>query len=179
MAQRVAKRMAEADLVHLRSSPLERAQETIAPLAESLGLPVVTDHRVTEAANHLQGQVVSMGTSVLRTPGNWQYFVNPVKPSWGEPYRDIVARMRLALRDAVAAAQGHEALIVSHQLPIYTARRDAEGQRLAHDPRRRECTLASLTSITFIEGRVASVSYSEPARDLLPAAVRQKRAAGA
>jgi hypothetical protein len=47
------------------------------------------------------------------------------------------------------------------------ARRDAEGRRLAHDPRKRQCTLASVTSFTFIDGRVASVAYREPVADLL------------
>ncbi len=179
MARRVADHLKDADLVHLRCSPLERAQETMAPHAEIQGLPVTTDPRVIEAANYLQGQVVSMSTAAFRNPANWKYFSNPARPSWGEPYREVVARMRLAIRDAAAAAEGHEALIVSHQLPIWMARSDVEGRRLAHDPRRRQCTLASLTSLTLIDGRVTSVSYSEPARDLLRVAVRQKRAAGA
>ncbi|HET9873621.1 MAG TPA: histidine phosphatase family protein [Propionibacteriaceae bacterium] len=179
MARRVADHLKDHDLVHLRCSPLERAQETMAPHADIHGLPVTTDGRVIEAANFLEGQVVSMSTAAFRNPANWRYFVNPSRPSWGEPYREIVARMRLAMQDAVAEAEGHEALIVSHQLPIWMARCDAEGRRLFHDPRRRECTLASLTSFTFLDGRVASVSYSEPAAALLPAAVRQRRVAGA
>jgi hypothetical protein len=59
------------------------------------------------------------------------------------------------------------------------ARSDVEGRRLAHDPRRRECTLASLTSFTYLDGRVISVSYAEPAADLLPRAKVQKTPAGA
>ena len=47
------------------------------------------------------------------------------------------------------AAAGHEAVIVSHQLPIWMARCDAEGRRLFHDPRRGECRLASVTSLTL------------------------------
>jgi broad specificity phosphatase PhoE len=194
MARRVADHLKDHDLVHLRCSPLERAQETMAPHAEIHGLPVqetmaphaeihglpvTTDGRVIEAANFLEGQVVSMSTAAFRNPANWRYFVNPSRPSWGEPYREIVDRMRVAMQDAVAEAEGHEALIVSHQLPIWMARCAAEGRRLFHDPRRRECTLASLTSFTFLDGRVASVSYSEPAAALLPAAVRQRRVAGA
>jgi broad specificity phosphatase PhoE len=179
MALRVADHLKNADLVHLRCSPLERAQETMAPHAEIHGLPVTTDGRVIEADNFLEGQVVSVGMSAFRNPANWRYFTNPTRPSWGEPYREIVARMRLAIKDAAAEAAGHEALIVSHQLPIWMARCDVEGRRLFHDPRRRECTLASLTSLTFIDGRVTSVSYVEPAADLLPRAVSQKPAAGA
>jgi broad specificity phosphatase PhoE len=179
MARRLADYLRGSDLVDLRCSPLERAQETMAPIAEIHGLPVITDGRVSEAENKLEGQRVGISLSALRNPRNWWYFRNPLTPSWGEPYRQIAARMRLAIRDAATAAAGHEALIVSHQLPIWMARRDVEGRRLAHDPRNRECTLASLTSFSFLDGRVTSVSYVEPAADLLPKAKSQKSAAGA
>ena len=179
MAERLGEFLASADLVHLRCSPLERAQETMAPTAAAHGLPVVTDERVIEADNYLQGQQVAANGKALRDPRNWRFLRNPVRPSWGEPYVAIAARMRLAMRDAREAADGHEALIVSHQLPVWTARRDVEGRRLAHDPRKRQCTLASLTSFAYLDGRVTSVTYREPARDLLPAAKVQKSPAGA
>ena len=67
------------------------------------------------------------------------------------------------MTDAAEAAAGHEAVIVSHQLPIWMARCDAEGRRLFHDPRKRECSLASVTTFTYRDGRVTSVSYREPA----------------
>ncbi len=97
----------------------------------------------------------------------WWHLRNPFRPSWGEPYPEVVARMRLAMRDAAEHAAGHEAVIVSHQLPIWMARRDVEGRRLTHDPRHRECALASITSFTYLDGRIVSVTYSEPAADLL------------
>ena len=122
---------------------------------------------------------MAVNKSAFRDPRNWRYFRNPLTPSWGEPYVEIAARMRLAMRDAAVAADGHEALVVSHQLPIWMARCDVEGRRLAHDPRKRECTLASLTSFTYLDGRVTSVSYAEPAADLLPRAKAQKSPAGA
>ena len=178
MAARVAEDLRSRDIVHLRCSPLERAQETMEPIAGALGLPVTTDGRVIEAANYLEGLKVSF-SHTARSPRTWWYFRNPLKPSWGEPYTEIVARMRLAMRDAVEAAAGHEAVVVSHQLPIWAARTDAEGRRQAHDPRKRECTLASLTSFSYLNGRVTSVSYTEPAADLLPKARVQKSPAGA
>ena len=71
-------------------------------------------------------------------------------------------------------------MIVSHQLPIWIGpRSDAEGRRLAHDPRKRECTLASITSFTYIDGRVTSVSYREPAAELLRPHQTKKFVAGA
>jgi broad specificity phosphatase PhoE len=179
MAERVAEHLRGRDVVHLRCSPLERAQETMEPIAAALGdLPVTTDGRVIEADNYLQGLKVTAG-GLARRPQTWWLFRNALKPTWGEPYTDIVARMRLALRDAAAAAEGHEAVIVSHQLPIWMARCDAEGRRLAHDPRKRECTLASVTSFTFLDGRVADVAYAEPAVDLITAKPTKKFVAGA
>jgi broad specificity phosphatase PhoE len=177
MAALVAEDLASRDVVHLRCSPLERAQETIAPLAEALGLPVTTDERVIEADNQLQGLKVT-AAALARNPKTWWLFRNALQPSWGEPYRDIVARMRLAIRDAAAAAAGHEAVIVSHQLPIWMARCDAEGRRLFHDPRRRECRLASVTSVTLVDGRVSAVGYREPAASLYTAPVPKKFVAG-
>ena len=165
MAALVAADLQGRDITHLRCSPLERAQETMEPLAAALELPVLTDDQVIEADNRLQGLKVTLGAT-LRNPKSWWLFRNAIKPTWGEPYTEIVTRMRLAIRDAVAVAEGHEAVIVSHQLPIWMARRDAEGRRLWHDPRRRECRLASVTSITFVEGRVTAVGYREPAAEL-------------
>ena len=166
MARRVAQHLRSADIVHLACSPMERTQETIAPISEELGLPVVIDGRVIEAENYLEGQQVSI-RSALRQPKVWWKLRNPFRPSWGEPYPEVVSRMRLAMRDAAEQAAGHEAVIVTHQLPIWMARRDVEGRRLTHDPRYRECSLASITSFTYLDGRIASVTYSEPAADLL------------
>ena len=169
MALRLAEFTADMDLVHLRCSPLERAQETIAPIAERHGLEVVTDERVIEAGNNLRGRVFTGKLTQLAHPAVVAKLWNPLRPSWGEAYRDIVTRMRAAIADAAVAAAGQEALIASHQLPIWIARRDAEGRPLVHDPRKRQCTLASLTSFTLIDGRVTKVEYAEPALDLVPA----------
>jgi broad specificity phosphatase PhoE len=180
MATRVAEYVSDFEIAHLRCSPLERAQETMAPIAEALELPVITDGRVIEADNFLEGnRFDGRRSSVFTNPRHWFYFRNPLRPSWGEPYIQIAARMRQAMADAVEAAAGREALIVSHQLPIWVARMAAEGRRFAHDPRRRQCTLASLTSFTFVDGRVAGVRYAEPVSDLLPAQKSKRFVAGA
>ena len=178
MAERVAEHFRDRDVVHVRSSPLERAQETAAPIAEALGLPVVVDGRLIEAANYFQGLRLSFD-GALRHPKNWLYFRNPFRPSWGEAYTDILARMRPALKDAADAALGHEAVVVTHQLPIWVARTYAEGRRMAHDPLKRQCTLGSVTSFNFIDAHVTSVSYSEPAVDLLRPHQTKKFVAGA
>ncbi|HET6758136.1 MAG TPA: histidine phosphatase family protein [Propionibacteriaceae bacterium] len=178
MAERVAEYFRNRDVVHLGSSPLERAQETAAPIAEALGLPVAIDTRLIEAANYFEGLRLSFD-GALRSPKNWLYFRNPLRPSWGEAYTDILARMRPAMRDAAVAASGHEAVIVTHQLPIWVARSYAEGRRMAHDPRKRQCTLGSVTSFNYIDAHVTSVSYTEPAAELLRPHQTKKFVAGA
>jgi broad specificity phosphatase PhoE len=168
MAQRVADSVRERDIVHLRSSPLERAQETAAPLAAARGLEVVTDVRVIESGNVFEGQRFGAGARTLRKPAMWRHLWNPVRPSWGEPYKEVVARMMAGVHDAREAAAGHEAVIVSHQLPIWVTRLAAEKRSFLHDPRKRQCTLCSLTSLHFVGDRLSMVSYSEPAGDLIP-----------
>jgi broad specificity phosphatase PhoE len=170
MAERAAQHLAGRDVTHLVASPLERAQETAAPLATTFGLAVVTEPRVIEAGNVFEGLTFGVGEGSLHHPRHWKHLRNPFRPSWGEPYRVIAARMRASMATARDVARGHEAVLVSHQLPVVTARRDAEGLHLWHDPRRRQCTLASLTSFTYDGDRLVSVSYSEPAGDLLPGA---------
>jgi broad specificity phosphatase PhoE len=179
MAQRIAKTLADHDLTYLVASSLERAQETAAPVAAALGLEIVTDDRVIEAANKFEGLHFGVGDGALRKPSTWRHLYNPFRPSWGEPYRDIVVRMLAALHDARQAAAGHEALVVSHQLPIWIVRSYLEGRRLAHDPRRRQCSLASLTSITYRGEDVVTIAYSEPAADLVPVKASTKFTAGA
>jgi broad specificity phosphatase PhoE len=169
MAERVADSIQDRDIVHLRSSPLERAQETAAPLALARGLEVTLDERVLESTNVFEGVPFGGGAkTLLRTPRLWRHLWNPLKPSWGEPYKDIVGRMMAAVHDARVAAAGHEAVIVSHQLPIWTTRLHAEKRSFLHDPRKRQCTLCSLTSFHFVGDRLTQVSYSEPAGDLIP-----------
>lgn len=168
MAERVAKHVAERDITYLVSSPLERAQETAAPIAEELGLEVVLDERVIEAGNVFEGLTFGVGDGSLRHTRHWRHLRNPFRPSWGEPYAEIAVRMRQAMDAAAAEADGHEALIVSHQLPIWTVRSAVEGRRLWHNPRSRECTLASLTTFSYDGQGIVSVRYSEPAADLLP-----------
>lgn len=167
MADTVAKAVADRDITALFSSPLERAQETAAPLAAALDLSPVLDDRLLEAANLLEGSAVGMGLGVFKNPRHYRYFWNPMRPSWGERYVDVVDRMRTMVDDAREAARGHEAVLVSHQLPIWIIRLAAEGRRLWHDPRRRQCSLASLTSFTFDGDRLMSIGYSEPAGSLI------------
>jgi broad specificity phosphatase PhoE len=168
MAQRVADTVGDRDITHVVSSPLERAQETARPLAQARGVEVVTDRRVIESTNVFEGETFGVGDGVLKTPAAWRHLWNPFRPSWGEPYKQVAARMMAGVYDARDAALGHEAVVVSHQLPIWITRLHVEGRAFPHDPRRRQCTLCSLTSFTFEGDRLSTVRYSEPAADMIP-----------
>ncbi|HJR38956.1 MAG TPA: histidine phosphatase family protein [Nocardioidaceae bacterium] len=170
MAQRVADTIGDRDITAVVSSPLERAQQTAAPLAKALGVDITTDRRVIESTNVFEGQTFGVGDGVLKKPSAWRHLWNPLRPSWGEPYKQLVARMMAAVYDARDAASGHEAVIVSHQLPIWITRLHVEGRPFLHDPRRRHCTLCSLTSFSFDGENLTTVRYSEPAADLIPVA---------
>jgi broad specificity phosphatase PhoE len=170
MADRAAEYFTGRDVVTLIASPLERARETAVPIATALGLPAGTDDRLIEAANVFEGRPFGVGDGVLRHPAAWPHLRNPFRPSWGEPYRQIAARMGEAVEAARESSAGHEAVLVSHQLPIWVARLAAEHRRFVHDPRRRECTLASVTSLEFKGRSLAWITYAEPSRDLLPGA---------
>jgi len=169
MAQTVAEWSKQFNLGALHVSPLERAQETAAPVGAAHNLDITTDPQLIEAANIFEGKKFELGSGVLRHPRMWRYLYNPAKPSWGEPYDEQIARMLKAVFAARDAANGKDAWIVSHQLPIWILRSAIEGRRLLHDPRKRECTLASVTSIHLDDnGDIVGTSYNEPARHLLP-----------
>jgi broad specificity phosphatase PhoE len=137
-------------------------------------LTPVLDPRVIESANVFEGKRFGHGDNALRKPSTWIHLRNPWRPSWGEPYREVAARMIAAVHDARDAARGHEAAIVSHQLPIWVTRLTLEKRSFLHDPRRRQCTLCSVTTLEYDGDVLTTISYSEPAGDLIP--VRDKRA---
>ncbi|MFD2841289.1 histidine phosphatase family protein [Populibacterium corticicola] len=170
MARRVAEHLVaeKRDIVTVIASPLQRAQETATPSAKAFNLELGTDERLIEAANYFEGKTFGVGDGSLRHPEHWPHLINPFRPSWGEPYKEQVARVHAAVDSARELARGHEALLVSHQLPIWIARSAYEGKRLWHDPRKRECNLASLTSLTFDEDTLVEVKYTEPVADLYP-----------
>lgn len=169
MAEVIAQWSKNLNLGAIHASPLQRAQETVAPIIKAHNLQLTTDENLIEASNIFEGKKFELGSGVLKHPKSWRYLYNPWRPSWGEPYDQIINRMLKALFAARDAAVGKDAICVSHQLPIWILRSAVEGRRLLHDPRKRECTLASVTSFELDnEGMVSGVSYSEPARDLLP-----------
>jgi broad specificity phosphatase PhoE len=166
MALQAAAALRGRDVAVVRSSPLERAVETAAPIAAEFGLAPTTDDRLIESDNIFEGKTFGVGDGSLRNPSIWRYLWNPFRPSWGEPYVEVANRMMAAVADARDAATGHEAVLVSHQLPIEVTRRKAEGGHLWHRPDRRKCALASITSLVYDGDRLVRIDYSEPAGEI-------------
>ena len=162
-AEAVAKTLVDNDIAVVLASPLLRAQETAAPIADAHGVEIVTDDGLIESENRFEGTKFGVGDGALRRPANWPLMRDPFTPSWGEPYLRIAHRMLGAAHHARELALDHEAVCVSHQLPIWTLRRYLMGQRLWHDPRRRQCALASLTTLEFTGSELTGLRYSEPA----------------
>jgi broad specificity phosphatase PhoE len=162
-AAAVADALADRDIAAVIASPLQRARETAAPIAAEHVLAVDTDHDLIESRNVFEGQRVSPGDGALRDPRNWWYLRDPFTPSWGEPYKQIAERMTTAVRKARIRAEGREVVCVSHQLPVWTVRLALTGKRLPHDPRRRECAVASVTTFVYRGEDLVDIVYTEPA----------------
>jgi broad specificity phosphatase PhoE len=162
-ADAVAAALADHDIAAVIASPLQRAQETATPIAARHGLAIDTDHDLIESANFFEGKPVSPGDGAWRDPRFWWQLRNPFRPSWGEPYQEIAARMTSAVDKARVKAAGREVVCVSHQLPVWTARLALSGKKLWHDPRKRECAVASVTTFVYDGERLVDVGYREPA----------------
>ena len=162
-ADQLAAWFANAPVAAVLSSPLERAQQTAAPIAAAHGLEVRTDLRLLETSNMFEGVAGNVAWYILRHPGLWWKLRDLRTPSWGERNVDMVERVH-AVVDAVREEfTGRHVVLVSHQAPIWVARLAFERRRLPHWPGRRRCTLASVTTLTFDGDRLTAVGYAEPA----------------
>lgn len=157
-------------ITRLYASPLQRAQESAAPWAKNFELEIVTDERLIEPWNDFEG-TPGFGAKALRDLRLWPKLRNPFQPSWGEPYVSIAARMLAVIDDAWNATDAGEVVLVSHQLPIWTVHRALAGERLFHDPRRRRCSLSSITSVARAGDTFVEVDYQDPAAALQSAAI--------
>lgn len=166
MAARAASVFAGHDVTYLVASPLQRTQETAQPFAKVTGLDVAVDKALIESGNDFEGLHVKGVRSALWNPKRWPKLHDPTVPSWGEPFEQVAARMMDAVERARVAAEGHEAVVISHQLPIVMVQRTVLGLRLAHAPWMRECDLASVTSLVFKDDEITDIYYSSPAHAL-------------
>jgi broad specificity phosphatase PhoE len=171
MAASAAASLVGNPITAVYASPLQRAQESAQPWSKLFGLPVVTEDRIIEPYNKFEGKKFEFGPGVILKPRVWPWVVNPLKPSWGEPFVSVEERMLAAIGDAWQKAPTGEVVMVSHQMPIVMVARSVKGMKLYHDPRKRRCTLSSITTLRREGDRFVEVNYQEPAKDLLAASV--------
>lgn len=172
MAQLAAASLAGRPIVSVTASPLTRTRESAQPWLDEFSLPLGIDERLIEPANQFEG--VNIRRSLKRNPLLLRRLWNPWKPSWGEPYVSIAARMMAAVASAHSSVETGEVVLVSHQLPIWMVARTVQGKPLATDPRSRRCTLSSITTLAWDPaagsdgaGAFVEVDYQEPAAALL------------
>lgn len=127
----------------LRVSPLQRTRESAAPIAAAFGLEPIVDERIIEPTNHFEGTNMRRA---LKNPVNWPFLVYPPRPSWGEAYRSIETRVLAAIDEAFDSVESGDVVLVSHQLPIWVAHLSVAGESFPHDPRKRRCSLSSITT---------------------------------
>ncbi len=168
MAEAAAQELKSAgfDIKGVFSSPLVRAQESAKPIEALFGLDAKTNEDLIEPWNVFEGRKLSVKAVAVR-PHWWWHFRNPARPAWGESFIDIIARMNQAMIDASESVKSGDVVLVTHQLPIWVMHLHAAGEKLMHDPRKRRCSLSSITSFELVEGKLTEISYLEPAKSLL------------
>lgn len=158
-------------VTRLIASPLERAQQSAAPISTLFQLPIETEERVIEPTNWFEGMPNHGPDAAFKKPKYWRKFWNPFLPSWGEPYRSVAQRMREAMDEHWQATDEGDLVIVSHQSPIWMAHLDIANKPLFHDPRSRRCDLSSITSFERRGDQWVEVDYRSPAQPLLEGAI--------
>ena len=160
-AEEAGLHLSSAEVGALWASPLERAQETAAAISEHHHVEIVTDERLIESETTLEG-VGRTIWALIRSPRHWWQFRNPWKPSWGEAFTEIRARMVSVVADATASAGGKEVVIVSHQTPVLVARLALAHRNAPPWIAGLPCQTGSVTTMVLDAGRVVKASYFVP-----------------
>lgn len=173
MAKMAADDLAQRELPvgRIVVSPLQRTQESAAPILEAFGMDAVIEPRVIEPWNVFEGKKLGGRDGAWRRPKEWPKMARPWVPSWGEPFTEIVARMREALMAHAKAANGADVIVVTHQLPIWMVHRSVNNRPLPHNPASRRCSLSSITVLEYHPATgFVEADYREPAASELRAA---------
>lgn len=160
-AKAASERLQDADIGALWASPLERAQETAAIIAEPHNMEIVTDERLTESDSTLEGVGKSL-KALFADPRHWWKYRNPFTPSWGESFGQIRARMVAAIEEASEQAGGKDVVVVSHQTPVLVARLALSRRRVPPWLGLAPCQTGSVTSLTLQDGKVLAAAYFAP-----------------
>lgn len=158
-AQALARRLRASPPDRVVSSPVERARQTAAIIAEVLGLTVATDERITETAMG-SWEGLRVPDVIARFPAQWHAWrtaPTTAEIPGMEPVETIAARMLEAAADYLS--QGGSTLMVSHQDPLL-----ALTCRLLDLPldamRRMEISPGSLTVFEVARGRPVLVTLN-------------------
>jgi broad specificity phosphatase PhoE len=146
-------------------SPLLRTRESAEHVEKVFGLDAKTDERLIEPWNIFEGRKLS-GSHILIRPNLYFHLRNPMRPSWGEPYEAIANRMLAAIEDAYNSVPDGDVILVSHQLPIVMVQRKLAGKGLAHNPKKRQCALSSITTLERSGSSFVQVDYLNPSAGL-------------
>lgn len=169
MAELAAASLAGHDIRSVTASPLQRTRESAAPWIARFGGELQVDERLIEPTNLFEG--INMRRDLPRRPDLWRHLRNPQRPSWGESFRSVQARMMAVITDTWASVEGGEVVLVSHQMPIVMVARTVAGLPLPHNPSKRRCALSSITTLERRSAGFVEVSYAEPAAELLAGAI--------
>lgn len=159
-AKATGHRLAARGVAEIVSSPLERAVQTAEIIARACDVDVVTrDERLIESETVFD----RLPLLAPAYPWHWHRLWNPLRPSWGEPFDAIAARMLAVVRELAARHPHGEAVAVSHRTPIWTARHRLSrwGPPWLSRPR---TTHASVTSLHLDGGACVSYGYWEPVK---------------
>lgn len=156
-AEALADHLSTKPIVAVYTSPLERARQTADAIADRVGLVAKDEPDIIESETWLQGKFGDF--RIFRNPLRLRYFINPLRPSWGEPYRKIAARMVGAIERMREAHAGGDVVAVSHMTPIVVARIWVEGKRIPAWASGVSCGRASVTSLEFDGAEHVATSY--------------------
>lgn len=156
-ADAVGEFLSSNDIVAVHSSPLTRALQTSTAIAKPHSLEVQIEEHLIESETKLQGKPGDR--RMFKNPLNARHFINPMRPSWGEPYAHIASRMRRVVEELVAKYAGHEAVAVSHMTPVLVARLEMEGNLKPPWRAGLPCRRGSVTTLEFEDGVYRSTRY--------------------
>lgn len=156
-AQALADHFAGSELAAVYSSPLERAIQTAEAIAADHKLEVTLEPDIIESESKLQGKYGDV--RLFRNPLNLRFFVNPMRPSWGESYRSIADRMMRAVDRLLDEHAGDEVVAVSHMTPISVARMQVESPGRQMWRRGIICARASVTTLEFNDRSFVRTDY--------------------
>jgi probable phosphoglycerate mutase len=145
------------DIAAILSSPLRRARQTAAAVAEATGAPLVVRQRLIET-DFGAWEGLTFGEAGDRDPDLHARWLGSedVAPPGGESFADVGIRIAAERAEIVAAYPGQTVVLVSHVTPIKMVLRHAlsAGPELLY---RLHLDLASLSEVDFYPDGGASV----------------------